>query len=150
MLKINIMLESLANSQEAFVAISYANTLNNNKKYSVSLITELVMTPIIKPNCAIFPLEKALYTDGINIATSISTGRFLKNCIAEKKVLYLWEPEWIYRNLEYLDTHRIINSANILISQCDKHDECIYNLANRKSDFVIPNFDLMEILNVIS
>lgn len=149
MLKVNIMIESLNTSQEAFTAISYANTLNANKDFSVSLFTESSSIPVIRPNCAIFPIEKALYTNGVNIATSLSTGRFLKNCIADKKVLYLWEPEWIYRNLDYIDTYRIINNAGILISQCNKHNETIYNLSGRKSDFIIPNFDLMEILNAI-
>ena len=149
MLKVNIMLESLANSQEAFTAISYANTVNGNKKYSVNLFTELAAMPIIKPDCAIFPLEKALYVDGVNIATSISTGRFLPKCVADKKVLYLWEPEWIYSNLEYLDVYRTINNAQTVIAQSDAHADCIRNISGRKVDWVIPNFDLMEILNVL-
>lgn len=149
MYNINIMLESVANSQEAFIAISYANTLNQNSEYSVNLFTELVATPVIKPNCAIFPIEKALYTKDLNIATSISTGRFLPTCIADKKVLYIWEPEWIFKQMDYIDVYKIINSADILISQSDSHDRCIKNISNRKSDYIIPNFNLMEIIDEI-
>jgi hypothetical protein len=143
------MLESVANSQEAFIAISYANTLNEQSGYSVNLFTELVATPVIKPNCGIFPLEKALYAKDLVIATSISTGRYLQNCIAKTKVLYIWEPEWIFKQMDYIDTYKIINSTDIIICQSSSHDKCIKNIANRKSNYIIPNFNLVEMIREI-
>lgn len=149
MYNINIMLESVANSQEAFTAISYANTLNDKSGYSVNLFTELTATPVIKPNCGIFPIEKALYSKDLVIATSISTGRYLPNCIAKTRVLYVWEPEWLFKQMDYIDTYKIIKNADILISQSEKHNKCIKNLSNRDSDYIIPNFNLMEMIDEI-
>lgn len=145
-MNINLLLSDLGNNQEAFVAIAYTNTLNETAGYNVNLFTENHALPIIRPNSAVLPIEKGLYADGITISTSLSTAKYLKNCIASTKILYVWEPEWIFSQMEYIELYNILNTKAVLIAQNQYHAEAIANLANRKVDKVIPNFDLVEII----
>ena len=142
------MLDSTFNSQESFMAIVSANTLNDDINHTVNLFTLANSLPVIKPNCSILPLEKALYTRGINIATSFNTAKFLKSCIAEKKVFYVWEPEWIFKQSDYLTWFNIFNDDEIiLIARCREHAKCIYNLSGRRVKVIIPNFDMKDIID---
>jgi hypothetical protein len=147
-LPINIMLDSTFNSQEAFMAITYANEMNAVSENTVNLFTMANSLPVIKPNCAILPIEKALYTKGVNIATSFHTAKFLRSCIAEKKVFYVWEPTWIFNKMDYLTWYKIFNEDIKLIARCREHAKCIYNLSGKRVRDIVPNFNLRDILDV--
>lgn len=146
MLKINILLDNLGNNQEAYTAISYANTLNDMDGYNVNLFIQNQLFPVLRPNCGVFPIEKALYVDGMTISTSLSTAKYLKNSVAKSKIMYIWEPEWLFSKMEYLETHRILNTKALLVAQNEYHGQAIFNVANRKPDALIKNFDLIEII----
>lgn len=145
-MNINLLLNELANSQESFVAIAYANLMNEKGPYSVTLFSENQNLPIMKPNAGIFAIEKALYQHDPLISTSISTAKYLKKSASKSKILYVWEPEWMFEKMDYIELYNVLNTPATLIAQNEFHAKAIFNISGRNADFLIPNFDLIEIV----
>lgn len=147
MLPINILVDNIGNSQEAFIAIQYANTLNCDGRYSVNLFIQNESTPVIAVDAGIFPLEKALTQKGVTIATSFSTAKFLPTCVADHKIFYITEPVWIFDKMDYLKVFNTINKSDIVICQSEFHNKCIKSVSNKEADAIIPLFNLPRIIN---
>jgi hypothetical protein len=146
-LPINILVDSVNNSQEAFLAIQYANTLNDDGRYTVNLFIQNEATPVISINAGIFPLEKSLTQKGLTIATSFATAKFLPSCVADYKIFYITEPVWLFEKIDYLKVFNTINKSDKIVCQSDFHNKCIKTISNRESDAIIPLFNLPRIIN---
>ena len=81
-----------------------------------------------------------------------STAKTLSEFPSEKKMFYVWDLEWMRSNNkkqyeEYRDVYT--NESMELIARSTSHKEAIENAFNRTVNYVIPDFNLMKILEVI-
>ena len=145
-MRTGIMLPNLGQSQAAFFAISYANTLIASKSYSdFSLFICDTVAPVAKPLCIVTSIDRIHGFDGLLIATNLYLASLLVNVTTQRKVLYLWDLEWLRDEHQgnYLENLKILqNPELILVARSESHAAVIENYCNRKVDAVVPNFNL--------
>ncbi len=148
-MRLGIVLNNLGSSQQAFMAISYINTLLHNKfiKDATLFYCENVAS-VIKPLCMSTSVDKVFQFDGTLITTNLYTYSLVRTAKG-RKVLYLWDLEWLRGNGNYIANNELLNEVEILICRSDSHAKCIENYCNRKP-IVIPNFNLKMIVETIN
>jgi hypothetical protein len=86
-----------------------------SSKDDICLFSDNISNRIVEFKCAVLDTASCpSFTQGILIATNLSTAITLKKlAVAAKKVFYVWDPEWIYKNVSFDDLHGVLSDENI-------------------------------------
>lgn len=106
--------------------------------------------PFTNINTAIFhPCEMDSFNDGVIITHTLNNAAQVLGCSNNsKKVLYLYDLDWMFSPMFYDDIYNtLINQDLILILRCEDHIKPVRNLCGRQPDKVLNNFNLEEIWN---
>lgn len=145
-MKVGVVLPDLGNCQQVFMAINYINTMIFNKIFTdFTLFYCRNVAVVTKPLCATICVDKVFQFDGLLVATDLYTLSLIKN-VKSKKVLYLWDLEWIRGNGDYFGNNELLNDPNlILVCRTTFHSTAIKNYCGRDAK-IIANFNLKLIL----
>jgi len=102
-----------------------------------------------KPSFGRLPLKEVCCYKHPVIATDIKSALLLKECICPpRKILYVWDLEWLYRTDYSFDIYSKIYHSFEIIVRSESH----YNLFTkvwRKPNYLIEDFNHDKIRNVV-
>lgn len=130
----------------AFMAISYVNTLIHNNIFNdITLFYCRNSSVVTKPLCMATSVDKIFQFDGLLISTDLLTASIIKKC-KSKKILYLWDLEWLRGKGNYFANVEILTDLNLeLICRSKSHFDAIKNYCGKDAN-IIPNFNLKTII----
>lgn len=149
--KIGIVVPHLGVCQQSFMAISHINRiLSKSNDYDFFLFYEDMVPSCVRPLCASMNINEIWSFDGILIGTTLSTTMSIVRTVnASRKVFYVWDLEWMregYQN--YFTNIKVYKDKTIyIISRSISHAHEIERYSGRKSNMIVPNFNLEYIIN---
>jgi hypothetical protein len=151
-MKTMICFENLSYSQFNHEVTNEINkyTLLSNEEICISSLDQSY--PFTNINTAVFsPLEMDSFNNGVIIANTIRNAENILGCSNNsKKVLYLFDLDWMFYPMFYDDIYNILTEKNIkLILRSEDHIRPIYNICKRKPDAVLNRFSLEGIWNLL-
>ena len=150
---INVLLENTGASQISFCVISELNNLTKtHPNIDPIVFYEDKHKNCLPANFAVMQISEAWGQLGPIIATSFSTARSLCEFPSSKRFFYVWDLEWIRDvQLKKYEEYRSVYSDESLslIARSDHHKKAIENAFNREVKFVVSDFDIKHIMEVI-
>lgn len=149
-MKTAICLENLSYSAFSKEAISEINSHVTNSIDEVCLVTFDETMPFANVNAAVFaPNELDSFHNGVIISYKINHAMSILGCSNNsKKVLYLYDLDWMIEPMMYNDVYDVLTDRNLnLILRSEDHVYPIKNLCNREPDAIVKNFSLEKIWN---
>lgn len=149
-MRVGIVLNNLGVNQQAFMAISYANTLiKNNIINDISLFYCDNSPFVIKSVAAAFNVDKAYQFDGLLITNDIYTASLIHSTNA-RKILYLWDLEWLRGKGSYISNLNILkNKDYTIMCRSPYHAKVIENYCGVKP-IIVPNFNIPMMLEKLN
>lgn len=127
-----------------------AHTENSNEEISIVSFDETM--PFRDINTAIYkPTELDSFNNGIIICPTIELAKnALKTANNSKRILYLYDLEWMFRPMLYEEVYELISDENLfLILRSEDHKSPVKNISNREPDAIINKFSLEKIWNLL-
>lgn len=126
--------------------------LNNRigSKHDVFVLTNNVSSKVIKPDFAVMNISNINNVfDGVIIATSLSTARILNKTVTNsRKILFLYQLEWLYSVFDYEEVFGVLNSDDLaIIARSHNHKKLLKQTFNVDVASIVSEFDLEEIWN---
>lgn len=151
-MKTMICLENTAYCPCSYEMIKEINNfvLNNNDEISlVSLDQTAYFTEI---STAVFaPSELDSFNDGVIICNTINNAETILRCTnRSKKVLYLYDLDWMFEKFSYDKLFEILNNDNLnIILRSEDYIKPLRNLCGKKHTKVLESFKLEAIWNLL-
>lgn len=149
-MKTLICLENLSYSSFNYEAITEVNKHVADSINEISLMKLDETMPFMQINTAIFhPNELDSFHDGVIITHRIEHAvASLKSANNSKKVLYLYDLDWLFEPMFYNDLYNVLTNKDLfLILRSEDHVSPIKNLCHREPDAIINSFSLEKIWN---
>jgi len=138
--KLGIILPSLYNSQLAYTAIQNINRLVI-KNVDCCIFQEDIAPPICKAYCGVFGASEIFNYDGLAISTTFSSAYTIKKAVKlAKRILYIWEIEWL-KHKNFLYNITILQDPAIELISPIGYADIIKNYCNRMP-VVIDDLDI--------
>ena len=153
-MNIGVIVEDLGMSQLSYSVINNINSAcEHNSENDYVIFYENMSNPILPANCAIMNSSELWSFEGVVIATTASSAMFALDAVNKtKKFFYIWDLEWTRgRNRpDFIKNLRPYRNENItLIARSDEHVKAIQNYCNRKVPYVMKDFDIDKLQEII-
>jgi hypothetical protein len=150
-MKTMICLENVSYSQFNYESIEYINTLTRVSNEEVCFVSLDQTMPFMDINTAVFsPMEMDSFNNGVIISHTIKGAELVLGCSNNsKKVLYLYDLDWMFQPMFYHDIHNVLSNENLrIIVRSEDYLKPLSNIyKTKKSLAVMNNFNLEEIWN---
>ena len=150
----NVLVPDSGASQLSYFAIRNINKLCElNSQIDVILYYENYHKSCLPANFCTMQISDCWFQGGPTIATSFLTANKLKNFTCDKKFFYVWDLEWIRNQFgvnryeEYRDTY--CDKSMSIIARSEPHKKAIENTFNRSVDYIVPDFEISKILEIL-
>jgi len=145
-----VLLNKIDLSQRAYQTISALNNLVNKRVDICPLIFYQDYGPYpLQPRFSTMQYIESWSFDGDLIATDLNTAKTALECPrASRRLLYMWDLEWIYnKRLSYDILSEIYLSDKIELIVRSKEHYDIVNKYWREPQYIIEDFNIEEIYN---
>ena len=153
-MKLGIILEDTSANQLSYYVIRNLNlAANNNRDKDFVVFFENATPNVIQPTFAIMNSSEIWNFDGVLISTTASNTLLSINAIApEKKFFYVWDLEWARPHGKRFDYMiEAYNNPEIsLIARSDDHAKAIHNYCNRDVCGIVPNFNMDQLMEIVT
>jgi hypothetical protein len=108
--------------------------------------------PFMDVNTAVFSASSMdSFNDGVIISNTIEIAEMiLSSSNSSRKVLFLYDLEWMFKPMFFSEVYKILTDENLLlISRHKNHASIIKNICKREPDAIIEKFDLEKIWNLL-
>ena len=150
-MKTLIIADHLAFSEKNYVIFSNINTIVSSTLNDVCVAPLDLSNKMMNLDFAIMNIsELSSYQNGLIIGTTIRH-LFEINSLSNssKKVIYLWELDWLFEDFEYEKLYdNLINKKTQIITRSEEHRSALKNLCNIDT-FVLQDFDLEKIWTLL-
>ena len=146
------IVDTLAYSQKIHEITNQMNKLENlDEHYDFILFYTSLHAINIKARFAMMDSVEIYGYPHPMIATSLNTAKMLKNCYScQKKFFYMYDLEWMYSNLPYVEVSEIYMDERInLIARSDSHANIIEQCW-KKPITVIEEFNYEQIIKTVN
>ena len=130
-----------------------ANFMTKHYDTDIIVFYENLEIPCMPPACAVMQIHEAFSYDGPLVATSLSTAeKLIRFPGPRQRAFYVWDLEWIrLQHKSYESLRDIYASPELtLFARGHDHAQLIEDVWNRKVAAVVEDFNLHEILTVIT
>lgn len=124
------------------------HVLNSIDEVCVATFDETM--PFANINTAVLaPSELDSFHDGVIICHTINNAMSILGCSNNsKKILYLYDLDWMFMPIMYNELFDVLNNKDIyLILRSEDHVGPVKNVSHREPDAIIENFSLEKIWN---
>lgn len=149
-MKTMICLENLSYSQFNYEAMIEVNKFCTKSSEEVCFATMDQTMPFMNVQTAVFaPYDMDSFHNGVMVAHTLNLADRVLGCANNsKKVLYLYDLDWMFRPMFYDDIYRILNEPSLkLIVRSEDHAKIIERISSRKAHSIVKNFNLEDIWN---
>ena len=144
--QLGIILPNLGNNQLAFFTMLNVPTLMKAGVDTV-LFFEDNERPIMKPPCAIMNASELWDFPGDVIATTLNNATYLSNLVkAKRRILYLWDLEWLRHNKNFIRNMEILRSNIELAARSESHKKAIEKYCNKEVKYIIEDCDFSGLM----
>ena len=148
-MKTMILLDHLAFSEKNYVILNEVNRIIETTLHDVCIVPYDLSNKIIPTLCAVMNLNQlSCFSNGLLMATTIKHAAEILSCSnSSKKVLYLWDLDWLFDeySTEYL--MEVMTNKNLkVITRSDSHREAVKTFFGIET-IVVKNFKLEQIWN---
>ena len=145
-MQVGILLNNIGNNQAAYMAINHANAIHRFKLgHVIELYIKNLTQPVVRPMCMVNSIDKGALVKDVLISTDLCTCKYMNNMIAEHKLFYIFDLEWLRHEVDYIETIKMLNNTRLLCGS-KEHQEAIQKYCGLESK-VIESFNLQRILN---
>lgn len=152
MKKLGIGFANLGANQAAYQGIIAVNQyLTDNYLCDIIGFYEMPQKKCLEPNFSCLPMSEIWGYDGTMIASNIRIAEDIINVPTIKnKFLYLWDLDWIhfpeksYGKLKQVYQHPELK----IITRNSYQSEVFSKMWNRKTDYIIPDFDINKMVEL--
>jgi len=151
-MKTMICLEHTAYSQYNYEIVNEVNGYVVENKDEVSICAMDQTMHFMNIDTAIFHAsELDSFNNGVIIAGTINNAQEILSCANDsKKVLYLYDLDWMYDPFSYDNLYDTLTDENLtIVLRSEDHVKPLMNLCGRKPNAVIDNFKLEKIWNLL-
>lgn len=144
-MKFMIVTDHTAYSQSNYEIFNEVNRLNTN----CSIVPFNVTNKCMNLNAPILNVsEISPFSDGVLIATTIEqAGEILSAVNNSRKVLYLYDLDWMFNVINYEYLYEILNHPKLeMFVRSPLHADAVLEITNRLIT-IMPRFNLEEIWN---
>ena len=151
-MKTLICINNLSYSQFNNEVFTYVDNYVDNSTYDISFASIDQTMPFMDVNTAVFSASSMdSFNDGVIISNTIEIAEMiLSSSNSSKKVLFLYDLEWMFKQMFYSEIYKVLTDNNLLlISRHKDHSSIIKNTCKREPDAIIEKFDLEKIWNLL-
>jgi hypothetical protein len=151
-MKTMICFDNMAYCHFNYEAVDSINkcVLDSNEEISIVALDSTVH--FMDVNTAIYhAAELDSFNNGIIIAHTIKNCKEILSCSNNsKKLLYLYDLDWMYEKMSYDEIYDVLNDENlILVLRSESHVKPVKNLCGREPNAIMGNFELEKIWNLL-
>lgn len=151
-MKTMICVDNLLYSEFNYAVMQEINNVVKDSNTEISLATLDQSIPMMSVNTAIFAAaEMDSFSDGVLITHNIKNARSILGCANNsKKVLYLYDLDWMFTPMFYYEVYDTLNSKDLtLILRSEDHIEPVKNLCGKEVDKILNRFTLEGLWNLL-
>ena len=151
-MKTMICLENISYSQFNHEAVTHVNDFIRVSNEELCFATLDQTMPFMDINTAVFsPMEIDSFNKGVIISHTIKSAELILGCSNNsKKVLYLYDLDWMFQPIFFDTIHGVLSDPNLnLILRSDDHIEPLKNIHKREPIAIMKNFNLENIWNLL-
>ncbi len=152
-MKIGTLVKSLDCSQLAFMMTDSFNKASENTAEDDFIVFFNDFAPnVIRPLFCTLNISEMWNFSGNLISTCVhTTASMIKAPIAATKYFYVWDLEWIRREIQYKDAIKSFIDPRIeLIARSKSHAEAIKNFCNRDVIGIVEDFNIDQIKEIFN
>lgn len=151
-MKTMICLENMSYSQFSHEAIECVNKIVNESNKEICFVSLDQTMPFMDIDTAVFsPVEMDSFNNGLMIAYTVKGAELILGCSnSSKKVLYLYDLDWMFQPMSYYDIYNVLSNPNLkIILRSEDHISSLNSIYNIKPVAIMDSFKLEEIWNLL-
>ena len=151
-MKTMFLLDHVGFSEQNYVIIKEINDTISDSLEEISIAVNDVSTKVMEVATAITNVaEVGCFRNGILVATNIvNTSQILSAHSSSRKVLYLWDVDWLHGVFSYEWMYDILSNDNLdVIVRSEAHRQSLLNLCNKEPIGILQNFTLEQLWNLL-
>lgn len=150
-MKTLIITEHLGFSEKNYMLFSEINNIVENSIHDVSVAPVDLSNKLMALNFAVLNIsELSSFQNGLIIGTTIKHAVEMESVHnSSRKVIYLWELDWLFDNCDYEKTYDTLTNKKIeFITRSQEHRNALKTFCGRDS-FVLQEFELEKIWTLL-
>lgn len=151
-MKTMILLDHTGFSEQSYEIIKEVNLVVADSLQEVSIVVNDVSTKIMEVNTAVNNIaEIGCFQDGILIATNIlNAAQILSAKTSARKVLYLWDLDWVFASYNYEWLYDIVADKRLeIIVRSEEHAKALKTLCGKEPVGILEQFKLEKLWNLL-
>jgi len=150
-MNVGVIVQDIGPSQLGFLALNQCNVVSKATDHDCCIFIRSLDTPCIQPAVACMNVSELFSFEGIIIATTIDTVMMALNTMSRVDVIfYVWDLEWLRGKTNFLENVKAYNNPRVtLVCRSLEHAKEIKNYANVQVSNIVPNFNIMAILEAV-
>ena len=151
-MKTMVCLENMSYSQFSHEAIQSVNSFVASSSEEICFVSFDQTMPFMNIDTAVFStLEMDSFNDGIIIAYTIKGAELILGCTNNsKKILYLYDLDWMFQPMSYYDMYDVLSNENlILILRSEDHKQALNAICKKEPLAIMNSFNLEEVWNLL-
>jgi hypothetical protein len=148
-MQVGVILQHTAFGEPQDVIIRNINEIVETTTHDPVIFSYNISTRTREPLCAVCPLvNMSSVTDGVLIANDLMGAQaMLAASTPAKKIFFVWNLEWIYREMPYKTLRAVLGHDDaVIIARSELHKQAIEFISGKTVDYVMRDFDLEGII----
>lgn len=147
-----ILLDHVGFSEQSYEIIKEVNLTVEDSTEEISIVVNDVSTKIMEVNTAVNNIaEIGCFQDGALIATSVlNASQILSACTSARKILYLWDLDWVFMPFNYSWLYDTLNDDRLeIIVRSEQHAKALKTLCGKEPVGILEQFKLEKLWNLL-
>lgn len=152
-MKLGIVVDDLAASQQAFYLINYVNQSVMVDNNDITVFFRTPRIPCVTVGFGMMQIHEAYGFDGPLVSTNLNTAnRVARFPGTREKYFYVWDLEWLRMKDKTFQSLASVyrNPVHKLIARSKEHRKIIENCWNTSVVGIADNFDIKHITGIIN
>jgi hypothetical protein len=150
---INFLVTDLGASQQNYYLINNINKIHDEiVDLNINIFSENLSRFCLPVKFSVMSVAEAWAQEGPFVSTNFSTtSKLIKYPRASHKLFYIWDLEFLRGEGRIYDIYAPIylNKEIELICRSEDHKKIVENTFNRNVKYIVENFDIEKILDII-
>ncbi len=150
-MKTLVITEHLGFSEKNYIIFSEINKIVSSSLEDVSVAPADLSNKLMDLNFAVLNVsELSSFQNGLIIGTTVNHAVEMASVYnSSKKLIYLWELDWLFNNYDYEKVYDALTNKKIqLITRSQEHRKAVKILCGRES-YVLQEFELEKIWTLL-
>jgi hypothetical protein len=146
------LLDHTGFSEQNYAIFKEINLTVVDSLEEISVAVNDVSTKIMEIDTAITNIaEIGCFQNGILVATNlVNASQILSAKVASRKVLYLWDIDWMHSAFNYEWLYDTLSDENLeVIVRSESHRDALLNLCGKEPIGILQNFKLEQLWNLL-